>query len=204
MDDPCFVKAGEDLKALLDTKPFQDAFLGTPAQQGAGSSAGMVANGQAAMELQGDWEPGTMASLTEDKDFASKLGWFPFPTIEGGAGDPGVTLGGGDGFSCTTVAPPSCADFLKYIDGAEVQTKLAAAGIGLPVNPDAASALKDPTLRQVFDFSRKATYIQTYLDIALPTNVGQALDDAIANFVAGKGTAASVAATVGQAATGDK
>jgi len=49
MDDPCWVKAGEDLKAFLDTKPFQDAFLGTPAQQGAGSSAGMVANGQAAI-----------------------------------------------------------------------------------------------------------------------------------------------------------
>jgi raffinose/stachyose/melibiose transport system substrate-binding protein len=204
LDDPCWRKAGDDLTTLLAKNPFQPGFLGTPAQQGAGSSAGMVANGQATMELQGDWEPGTMAALTEDKDFASKLGWFPFPTVEGGAGDPGVALGGGDGFSCTTAAPPSCPDFLKYIDGAEVQTKLAAAGIGLPVNPDAASGLKDATLRQVFDFSRKATYIQTYFDVALPTAVGQALDDAIANFVAGKGTAASVAQSVGQAATGDK
>ncbi|EWM17134.1 extracellular solute-binding protein [Kutzneria sp. 744] len=204
LDDPCWRKAGDDLTALLAKKPFQEGFLGTPAQQGAGSSAGMVANGQAAMELQGDWEPGTMAALTEDKDFASKLGWFPFPSVDGGAGDPGVTLGGGDGFSCTTAAPPACPDFLKYISSTEVQSKLAAAGIGLPVNPDAASALKDATLRQVFDFSQKATYIQTYFDVALPTAVGQALDDAIANFVAGKGTSASVAQSVGQAATGDR
>ena len=204
LDDPCWLKAGEDLAGLLAKNPFQQGFLGTPAQQGAGSSAGMVANGQAAMELQGDWEPGTMAALTEDKDFASKLGWFPFPTIEGGAGDPGVTLGGGDGFSCTTAAPPSCPDFLKYLAGADVQTKLAAAGIGLPVNPDAASALKDPTLKDVFDYSRKATYIQTYFDVAMPTAVGQALNDAIANFMAGKGTPATIVQSVGQAATGDR
>ena len=32
-------------------------FLGTPAQQGADSSAGLIANGKAAMELQGHWKP---------------------------------------------------------------------------------------------------------------------------------------------------
>ncbi len=37
--DPCFVKAGDDLKTLLDAKPFNTGFLATPAQQGAGSSA---------------------------------------------------------------------------------------------------------------------------------------------------------------------
>jgi raffinose/stachyose/melibiose transport system substrate-binding protein len=204
LDDPCWQKAGNDLTALLAKNPFQQGFLGTPAQQGAGSSAGMVANGKAAMELQGDWDPAVMDPLASSKSFRSQLGWFPFPSVSGGQGDQHAGLGGGDGFSCTTAAPPSCPDFLKYIDGAEVQSKLAAAGIGLPVNADAAGALKDPTLRQVFDFSRKASYIQTYFDVALPTSVGQALDDAIANFVAGKGTAASVAQSVGQAATGDR
>ena len=67
----------------MATKPFQDGFLGTPAQVGAGSSAGMVANGKAAMELQGDWDPGTMTPLTSDKTLNSKLGWFPFPAIAG-------------------------------------------------------------------------------------------------------------------------
>ena len=48
----------------------------------------MVANGKAAMELQGDWELGTMAPLTTDKNFASEVGWFPFPSVAGGAGRP--------------------------------------------------------------------------------------------------------------------
>src|SRR5205085_6501726 len=105
---PCFLKAGNDVKAFMATKPFQPGFAGTPAQQGAGSSAGLVANGKAAMELQGDWEPGTMSSLTDDKQLDSKTGWFAFPSVAGGQGDPAAVLGGGDGFACTTRASKAC------------------------------------------------------------------------------------------------
>jgi raffinose/stachyose/melibiose transport system substrate-binding protein len=204
LSDPCWVKAGNDVKTFLATQPFQPAFLGTPAQQGAGSSAGMVAGGQAAMELQGDWEPGTMASLTNDKNLNSKLGWFPFPSVPGGKGDPKVALGGGDGFSCTTGATGACADLLKYIDSTAVQKKLAVAGTGLPVNPAAGAALTDPNLRTVLAYSQQAPYIQNYFDIAFPTNVGQALDDAVANYFAGQGTPQSIVQSVTQAASGNK
>ncbi|MET7396519.1 extracellular solute-binding protein [Dactylosporangium sp. NPDC005572] len=189
MDDACFVKAGEDLKKFIDTKPFQDAFLGTPAQQGAGSSAGLVANGKAAMELQGDWELPTMIPLTEDKDFAKKLSWFPFPEVEGGKGTAGTALGGGDGFSCSVKGGAACADFLKYIASTEVQTKLVTTNTAtLPANPAAISAIQDPSLKTVQEALNKAPYIQVYFDQALPTSVGQALNDAIADFFAGKGS----------------
>jgi raffinose/stachyose/melibiose transport system substrate-binding protein len=189
MTDPCFVKAGDDLKAFLATSPFQNAFLGTPAQQGAGSSAGLVANAKAAMELQGDWDLPTMIPLTTDKTYATKLGWFPFPTISGGQGSPGVALGGGDGFSCSVKAGPSCPDFLKYISSTDVQTKLVqSTTASLPANPAAISAIQDPTLKQVQTYLSSASYIQLYFDQALPTSVGNALNDAIANFFAGQGT----------------
>jgi raffinose/stachyose/melibiose transport system substrate-binding protein len=189
MDDPCWVKAGEHLKTFLATNPFQNAFLGTPAQQGAGSSAGLVANGKAAMELQGDWELPTMIPLTEDKDFAKKLSWFPFPTIEGGKGTPGTALGGGDGFSCSVKAGPACADFLKYVASTEVQSKLVSSNaVSLPANPQAISAVQDPSLKTVQEALNTAPFIQVYFDQALPTNVGQALNDAIADFFAGKGS----------------
>src|SRR3712207_3884328 len=42
-EDPCFVEAGEMLQEFIDAEPFQEGFLATPAQQGAGSSAGLVA-----------------------------------------------------------------------------------------------------------------------------------------------------------------
>jgi raffinose/stachyose/melibiose transport system substrate-binding protein len=198
LSDPCFVKAGEDLQAFLETDPFQPGFEGTPAQQGAGSSAGMLANGKAAMELQGTWNPNVMTALTEDKDFKSKLGWFPFPALDGGGGDPNSALGGGDGFSCTTGATSVCPRFLENIVAPKAQKLLVSSGsIALPVNAEAASAIDDPSVKVVQDYKEQASYIQTYFDVALPTADGQALNDAIANFVLGKGSPEDIPKSVG-------
>jgi raffinose/stachyose/melibiose transport system substrate-binding protein len=197
MSAPCFAKASSDLTAFMSTKPFQTGYLGTAAQQGAGSSAGLVANGKAAMELQGDWEPGTIAGLTSDKAITSKLGWFAFPTVPGGAGDATTVLGGGDGFSCTTSAPlAACARFLQYLISPEVQKQVTAAGTGLPANPAAASALKGQGLKDALAANQAAAYVQTYFDIAFPTQVGQNLDNAVADFFAGQGSAQSVIGSV--------
>lgn len=200
-DDQCFIKAGQDLQALLATKPFAKGFLGTPSQKGAGSSAGQVANGQAAMELQGDWEMAVMPALTKDKDFASKMGWFPFPTVSGGQGLAGAALGGGDGFSCTVKATDACPDFLKYISSAEVQKHLVQTNtITLPANPKANAAISDPTLKTVLDYLQHTPYNQTYFDQALPTAVGAALNDAVANMVAGQGGPQDIVKAVQDAA----
>src|SRR4051794_24471735 len=64
--DPCFVKAGETLKKIIDAEPFNSGFLSTPAQTGATSASGLLATGKVATELQGHWEPGVMQGLTED------------------------------------------------------------------------------------------------------------------------------------------
>jgi raffinose/stachyose/melibiose transport system substrate-binding protein len=142
-----------------------------------------------------------MQGLTSDKDYASKLGWFPFPSVTGGAGDPHAALGGGDGFSCTTKATAACPDFLKYVSSTEVQQKLVQQSVAtLPSNPAAASAMKDPTLRQVEDYLKATSFNQTYFDIALSTDVGLALDQAISNFFGGKGSPESVAKSVAKAA----
>src|ERR1022692_659705 len=198
---PCFLQAGSEMKSFMGTAPFQAGFLGTAAQVGAGSSAGMVANGKAAMELQGDWDPGVMAPLTTNKGINAQLGWFPFPALSGGAGDPATVLGGGDGFSCTTrAAEPACAQFLQYIDSTAVQIKVVGANVGLPANPAAATALTLPALKQVLQVNHAASYVQTYFDIAFPTSVGTALDAAIANFFAGQGTPQSIITAVNKAA----
>jgi len=109
--DPCWLKAGEDLQAFTATDPFNKGYLTTSAQQGAGSSAGMIANHKAAMELMGAWDPGVIADLTPDKKALPDLGWFPFPAVTGGAGDPTAMMGGSDGFACRKDAPPACMDF---------------------------------------------------------------------------------------------
>ena len=85
-DSPGFVKAGEELKKLIDLKPFQDGHLAAP-WDGAGGEAAQIGNGKAAMDLMGQWAPSTFAANTKDgKEVLADLGWFPFPTVDGGAG----------------------------------------------------------------------------------------------------------------------
>jgi raffinose/stachyose/melibiose transport system substrate-binding protein len=182
---PCFVKASADLHSFMGTNPFQTGFLGTPAQSVPNSSVALLANGKAAMELQGDWNPAAGAGLTSDKNFTSKLGWFPFPAVPGGAGDPKAVLGGGDGYSCTTAAAqPACATFLQYLTTPAVQRQIIGAGAGLPANPEAASALTVPAAKDAAAASSAAPYVAVYFDIALPTTPGQNLDNAVAKWFA--------------------
>ena len=201
LTDPCWTDAGVKVKQLLDASPFQAGFLATPAQQGAGSSAGLMGNGKAAMELQGHWNPGVMNGLTPDgKGIGDKLGWFPFPTVTGAAGQAGALLGGGDGFSCSYKAPPQCADFLKYIASVDVQKRWAALSVGMPVARGSESGIVDPNLKNLADIRNKASFVQVYLDIAFGTNVGQALDDAVANQFAGTATPDQVVKAISDAA----
>jgi raffinose/stachyose/melibiose transport system substrate-binding protein len=201
LTDACWTAAGTRVKQLLDANPFQNGFLATPAQLGAGSSAGLLGNGKAAMELQGHWDPGVMASLTPDlKGLGSKLGWFPFPTLSDGKGLKGAMLGGGDGFSCSYKAPPQCVDFLKYISSVDVQKRWAALNVGLPVTRGAESGVQDPSLQSLIGIRGSASYVQLYLDIAFVTSVGQALDDAIAAQFAGTMTPDQVVKAITDAA----
>ena len=153
------------------------------------------------MELQGDWDPGTMVPLTSDKNILDQLGWFPFPAVSGGAGNPTTVLGGGDGFSCSTKAGMYCVEFLKYIDSAPVQIKIAGASVGLPVNTGAVSGIVVPAEKSVINYYKNVNYLQTYFDVAFPVNVGNALDGAIANYFAGQGTPQSIIQAVAQAKT---
>jgi raffinose/stachyose/melibiose transport system substrate-binding protein len=199
-DDPCWLRAGELVEQLIDARPFQKGFLATTAQQGAGSSAGLLANGKAAMELQGHWNPGVMQGLTPDKKPPKGLGWFPFPSVAGGAGKPDAALGGGDGFSCSFKAPPACADFLKFLVSVENQRRFGELGIGLPLAAGSEDGVADPNLKALLEFRNRASFIQTYLDIAYGSSVGQALNDAIAQQFAGQLDAAGVVAAVKEAA----
>ena len=200
-DDPCFVKAGEELQDFIDSNPFQEGFLGTSAQQGAGSSAGLVATGNAAMELMGHWNPGTMGGILAEESGGEAtppafLGWFNFPGIEGADGDPTAALGGGDGFSCSKDAPKECVELLKYISSVDVQTRFGEIGAGIPVTKGSEGSITDPNLQQVLAGLQKATYVQLWLDTAYGATVGGAMNDGIVNLFAGNGTPEDIVTSI--------
>ena len=198
--DGCWTKAGEDLKAFSSTEPFNTGFLTTSAQQGAGSSAGMLANHKAAMELMGAWDPGVIADLTSDKKALPDLGWFPFPATTGGAGDPSAMMGGSDGFACLKNAPAACVQFLNFIASKSNQEAYATAFKTLPASQQAQSVVSDPALKDVLSSYNKASYVMLWLDTMYGQNVGNALNGGVVNMLAGKGSPADIVTAVKTAA----
>ena len=191
--DQCFVKAGEDVDKLIKAQPFNPGFLSTPAQSGPTSASGLLATGKVAMELAGHWEPGVMQGLTEDgAGMGEDTGWFPFPAIEGGQGDPAAQLGGGDAWAVSEGAPDAAVDFVKYMLSDEVQRGFAELDMGLPTNPDAKDAISDPALASLMDVRDKAPYFQLYFDTSFGASIGGAMNDEIALLFAGKSDAQKI------------
>jgi raffinose/stachyose/melibiose transport system substrate-binding protein len=199
--DPCFVKAGQDLQTFSATKPFNDGFLTTSAQQGAGSSAGLVANHKAAMELMGAWDPGVIGSLTPDQKNLPDLGFFPFPSVPGGAGDATAMMGGLDAYSCSAKAPmPACTDFLNFLASDAIQTSYSVAASAPPASSKAAAAVTDPLLQEVMSYNQKAAYVSLWLDTRLGQNIGNALNTGVVDMLAGKGDPAGIITAANNAA----
>ncbi|MFL0410579.1 extracellular solute-binding protein [Microbacterium paludicola] len=198
--DPCWLEAAENLEEFAGTDPFHEGFLTTDPQEGASSSAGLIANHQAAMELMGAWDVGVIASLTPDEKPLPDLGWFPFPAVDGGAGDPSAMMGGVDGYSCSADSPAACEEFLNFIAGKEWQEKYAEAYQTIPASSEALGAVTDPSLQPLMEAYGDAAYVTLWLDTALGQNVGNALNTGVVDMLAGKGDAQKLVDGVATAA----
>ena len=203
--DPCFVQAGEELEDLLGTKPFNAGFLTTPAQEGATSASGLLATGKVAMELQGHWEPGVMQGLTDDgQGLGDQTGWFPFPAVEDGAGDPTAQLGGGDAWAVSESAPDEAVDLVKYLLSDDVQQGFAENDMGLPTNSAASGSVSDPALADLLQVRDASPYVQLYFDTAFGASIGGAMNDEIALLFAGEASPQDVVDATQEAADQEK
>ncbi len=191
--DAPFVEAGKKLQELIALEPFQKGFLAAtwPDEQV------VMASEKAAMDVMGQWAPSAFADSSVDKKgLGDKLGWFPFPAVEGGAGAPDDALGGGNGFIVGKNAPPEAVDFLKYISSKESQIGQAKIGFTLPVVKGAEEGLTDPSLIAVQKGSAAAKYFQLYYDQAMPPAVGSVVNDAVQGLFAGKSKPEDVAKAI--------
>ncbi|ARQ70906.1 extracellular solute-binding protein [Streptomyces marincola] len=88
--EPAVLEALENAVALVDAGAFGNDFRSVGYTTDGAST--FFAQGEAAMHLMGSWEYGNQ--LTNQPEFAENdLAWAPFPTIEGGSGDPSAVVG---------------------------------------------------------------------------------------------------------------
>ena len=200
---PNVIEAGEKVAELVALEPFQEGFLGAGWDAPDGES-GAMATGAAAMDLMGQWAPGAFRNqlgLEVGEELPFELGWFPFPTVEGGAGQASDGFGGGDGFAVGKDAPPEAVDFLAFITNADNQ-RIWATNSGLPVNKEAKDAVTDPNMQAVLDGLNNASFVQLYLDQFFTAEVGAAVNDQTALLFADATSPEDAAAAITAVAGG--
>ena len=106
-NDPVILEAAKKIKTLVDAGAFGTKF-GSVAY-GAGGSSTLLSSGKAAMQLMGSWEYAVQQGASAD--FAkNSLGYVPFPSVEGGTGNPADVVGNPSNYvSVTTTADPATA-----------------------------------------------------------------------------------------------
>jgi raffinose/stachyose/melibiose transport system substrate-binding protein len=192
-EDPTFVKAGQMLADLAALKPFQDGFLGATYPD----EAALVGNGQAAMELMGQWAPNVEKDASADKKgLADKLACAPFPAIKGGKGKITELIGGGNGYAVGKNAPDAAADFLKFITNKENNTYHAKTSSIIPTVKGAEVGLSDPNAKLVKAIVDTCTFFQLYLDQFLSPAAGGTVNDSVQTILAGSATPAKACATI--------
>lgn len=198
--DKCWTRAGDDLKELADMDVFNEGYMTTTAQQGANSSAGLLANHKAAMELMGAWEPGVLKDLTPDQQPMADLGFFAFPSVDGGKGEDGALMGGVTYFQVNPEAPDIAVDFVNFMAEKDNQEKYATAFSTIPASTAARGAVTDESLKAVLEFLNQSSSMQLWMDTDLGTNIGTALNSGVVNMLSGKGSSQDIVKAMQDAA----
>lgn len=87
---PAIIEANEKIQELVEAGGFADGFASVTTDSSA--DAALLYTGKAAMLLQGTWVNNTFRE--QAPEFAEDgLGYLPFPTVEGGTGDPANIVG---------------------------------------------------------------------------------------------------------------
>lgn len=176
-EHPAFIRAGEMIQQLVDMGAFVQGFNGLDYDTGQ-SRIPMYADA-AAMELMGTWQIATY--LAENPDFYNeKLGFFPFPAVEGGTGDPTSVVGTvGDNYyhiSSTCAHPAEAFEMIQYlIDDESVALRIESGRI--PPVIGVAEQLTDPVLQEVIRMVEQAASVQLWYDQYLPPELGEVHKD---------------------------
>ncbi|HEU5227051.1 MAG TPA: substrate-binding domain-containing protein [Ktedonobacteraceae bacterium] len=112
--DPAFIKANTMIQDLVKMGAFGTSYTSTNADSN--QDAALVYTGKAGMMLQGNWNYSVVQTNSPDFITSGKLGWFPFPAVEGGKGDPKDVYGNPCNFysvASTSKSTRNAVDYLK-------------------------------------------------------------------------------------------
>jgi raffinose/stachyose/melibiose transport system substrate-binding protein len=181
--DPGVQKAWKLYKELCDLQPFHNGYQAAKYPD----AAGYFHDGKAAFHLMGTWDltEGRTQSASKKGLSNDQLGWFFFPEVKDGKGKANDIFASVNGWLVTKDAPKETVDFMKVWLGKDTATKLAAAGLGIPMVKGTAVAIKDPYLKILAEETEKADWIAIAMDQLLGPDTGRVFNDKAAAVATG-------------------
>jgi raffinose/stachyose/melibiose transport system substrate-binding protein len=175
-----FIKANTAIQQLVDMGAFGSSFASVIADTN--QDAALLYTGKAGMLLQGNWNFPVFQTNSPDFVQGGKLGWFPFPTVEGGTGNPANVAGNPCNFysiASAAKSPQNCVTFLKSADLSDAEIKSFIAVGDVPpvqgIESQLASAQNGEWLVYNYKLVQNAPHFQLSWDQALLPQPAQAL-----------------------------
>lgn len=177
---PAFIEANTMIQDMVAMDAFPDGF--TSLNYDTGQSTALLYSGDAAMQLMGTWDYADILSSAPEFIENGNLGYFNFPGVDGGEGDPKNVAGNLTNFYSITEASNAkepAVTFLQdgitsdfFIDG------LIDLGLVPPVKGIEAQLEEKESsewLLYVYNLAREAPYFDLSWDQSLPPEPAQAL-----------------------------
>ncbi|PZG13444.1 sugar ABC transporter substrate-binding protein [Nonomuraea aridisoli] len=201
--DPAVTEANQKIQQLVKAGGFVKGFSSISTDSGA--DVALMYTGKAAMTLG---LPATYQTIkTADPAFITggKLGYFPFPAVEGGKGDPADVVGNPTNFwSISSAATPAQKQAAReYIKSDLLNQKYAADLLAVGNVPpvtgveDSIAKSEDPAyFSMIYELAAKAPNFQLSLDQALAPEQGDKLLTALQQIFLGEITPEQFATTM--------
>lgn len=178
--DPAFIEANTMIQNLVSAGAFSEGFAALNADTGQDHQ--LLYSGEAAMLLQGAWIYPDILSDAPEFVNSGDLGWFNFPEVEGGGGDPEAIVGNLTNFYTIPEDANNKDSAAAFLDEAVMNDFMVQGmlDIGLvpPVNgiEDTIEGVDDSEwLLYIYGLARNAPYFDLSWDQALSPKAGQEL-----------------------------
>ncbi|MFB4314104.1 extracellular solute-binding protein [Actinomadura sp. 21ATH] len=111
--DPAVLRSLTMIRQLVDRGAFGTRFGSVDYDVGGAST--LFAKGRAAMHLMGSWEYATQLGQNPDFVRKARMGWVPFPSVAGGAGDPRNIVGNPTNFYSVSAKTKDRAAAVRFL-----------------------------------------------------------------------------------------
>ena len=175
-----FINAFKAIQQLVDAGAFGSSFSSVSADTNA--DAALLYTGKAGMMLQGTWNFPVIKTNSPTFIQGNKLGWFNFPSVDGGKGDPANVVGGPSNYYSITQASKNPQAAITYLKDAVLNPTAVSQRIGLGevpvvngISQQLSSAQNSDWLTYVYNAVQKAPSFQLSWDQALGPTPAQAV-----------------------------